>query len=739
MKEQDRNRVYRARIQAETKKIRAEDVFSSPSYLELLRSIARELTDGRFDDISLYCRPGDGCMGRCDGRKIMINLGNGVTGSFQELPQKNMSLVGILGHECGHKNYSDFGLRKKYVDGFLKGIWYPHPPCAETVQEKQDLEQMKGYFERKDQDALALIVQVAAYLHNLLEDIYTENKMCARFPGSIRNGILLNRGRNVEWIPTLRELMEENEDDVSILMNLCGQYALSGRINNWDNGESELLDTVKVLMPVIRKACADESSSARFMAVNRIILKIWKYLYRIIREIEKKKEENEEQKEDQKKNQDGNDGKDNKTGENREKNDGNGQENKEATPDMQEYLDHLTRRIPQFIKDPPEEKGFRGFPKDEEWSGSWQKAEPEKGKLFIQSVSDRNQGDDTEDDNPEGKVDVKIDTGKEAQTEKIMIKLVDADGPVQEILHQFAKKCVDEQMNREINLQLQKLMDEIEFEAGHAKVKKIVCRECAITLQQKEQYKKYAEQVNKVQRRLNSALIPILQNQGARTERRLFLGKRIDMRSISNPQGAIYRKDYPGKKVDMALAILIDMSGSMCNARMEQSKLAALCLYDFCRKAGIAVSVYGHHTDGYRHKCLEDETVFLHCCAEFEPDENDRYRMAALRPAGANRDGVALRFMGKKLMNRPEKQKLLVVISDGLPNSNRYNGKMAQEDLTSVKKELIRNGVVFLAAAIGADKERIREIYQEAFLDISDIEKLPAVLTKQVIKYIRRY
>lgn len=137
-------------------------------------------------------------MGWCDGRQIGLNYGNGVTESFLTLEQKNMSMAGIQGHECGHKNYSDFALREKYLEGFFAGIWYPYPPTPESEQEEAALEQMKGYLERRDEDALALIVQVASYLQNLLEDMYIEEKMCARFPGSVRKGILLNRGRNLE-------------------------------------------------------------------------------------------------------------------------------------------------------------------------------------------------------------------------------------------------------------------------------------------------------------------------------------------------------------------------------------------------------------------------------------------------------------------------------------------------------------------------------------------------------------
>ena len=86
---------------------------------------------------------------------------------------------------------------------------------------------------------------------------------------------------------------------------------------------------------------------------------------------------------------------------------------------------------------------------------------------------------------------------------------------------------------------------------------------------------------------------------------------------------------------------------------------------------------------------------------------------------GSNRDGAALLFMANKLLKRPEKQKLLFLISDGLPNATRYFGSYA-------------------TAAIGWDKEAIRKIYGNAYLDISSLEQLPIRLTKQLAKLLRR-
>ena len=89
-------------------------------------------------------------------------------------------------------------------------------------------------------------------------------------------------------------------------------------------------------------------------------------------------------------------------------------------------------------------------------------------------------------------------------------------------------------------------------------------------------------------------------------------------------------------------------------------------------------------------------------------------------------------------LERPEKQKLLFVISDGAPNANQYGGIGAKRDLQKIRKKLLQQGVFFQAAAIGSDKEAIQEIYEESFLDITDLEQLPALLTKKLLRFIRR-
>ena len=102
----------------------------------------------------------------------------------------------------------------------------------------------------------------------------------------------------------------------------------------------------------------------------------------------------------------------------------------------------------------------------------------------------------------------------------------------------------------------------------------------------------------------------------------------------------------------------------------------------------------------------------------------------------ANRDGAALRFVAEHLVKRPEELKILILISDGQPAGTGYYGTEAEKDLRAIKKEYRQKGVILFTAAIGSDKERIKRIYGDGFLDITDLNKLPKLLPQLITQYI---
>ena len=160
----------------------------------------------------------------------------------------------------------------------------------------------------------------------------------------------------------------------------------------------------------------------------------------------------------------------------------------------------------------------------------------------------------------------------------------------------------------------------------------------------------------------------------------------------------------------------------------------AIILYDFCRSLGIPVMVYGHST-GYS---KPGRTVDLYSYAEYDDiDGNDKYRLMDISARNNNRDGAALRFVAEQLSKQLEEVKILILVSDGQPADSGYSGTAAEEDLRGIIHEYVKKGILFVAAAIGDDKENIERIYGDAFLDITDLNKLPVALTSVVKRHIR--
>ena len=191
------------------------------------------------------------------------------------------------------------------------------------------------------------------------------------------------------------------------------------------------------------------------------------------------------------------------------------------------------------------------------------------------------------------------------------------------------------------------------------------------------------------------------------------------------------KKAMPGNQKSLAVAVLVDESGSMSGQdRVTYARAAGIIIYDFCKAMDVPVLIMGHTDDG-------DVQLFTY--TDFDSiDNRDRYRLMDMSARCGNRDGAALRYVAERLQKQPEDNKLLLIISDGQPaGSGGYIGSAAEADLRGIRKEFVNKGMMFVAAAIGADKENIERIYGDAFLDITDLTKLPILLLKRIERELR--
>lgn len=290
------------------------------------------------------------------------------------------------------------------------------------------------------------------------------------------------------------------------------------------------------------------------------------------------------------------------------------------------------------------------------------------------------------------------------------------------------KKAFRKQLNRAARQSVQG--------SCHEDIKLIVHRPKA-TAQNKEDYHNMAATLLPVIRELIRKTNPLLEHEVSSefAKSQLYGTKYCADQAASLDFRVFARKRPPEEEPSLAVALRIDESASMSAfGRLDAAKQAAVALYEFCIGCGIPIMVYGDTADRSK---LEQMSIYAY--VDFESnDADEKYTLTSIQARSNNRDGMALRIISDRLLNAPQKTKLIISISDGQPKAMPdYTGEKAAHDMKDTLQEFKREGIQFLAAAIGQDKESIRELYgSENTLDITDLKQLPARLIQIISRFL---
>jgi MoxR-like ATPase len=235
---------------------------------------------------------------------------------------------------------------------------------------------------------------------------------------------------------------------------------------------------------------------------------------------------------------------------------------------------------------------------------------------------------------------------------------------------------------------------------------------------------------------LSRQILDLLENErSSEYTKGKYEGQRFDASRVAYGDLRTFdKKNPPHEQPSLALAVRIDESGSMIrDGRIDAAKQAALAIKAFAERVSIPLMIYGDTADA-----SSREKTSLYSYKEFQDsfDFVDE-KLVTMKPRQNNRDGAALKVIAEKLSQQTATAKLLLNISDGQPKAlPDYTGEKAKRDIQEVLQQYERQGVLVLAAAIGQDKEEIKEIYGESrFIDITDLSEFP----RQMIQLIARY
>lgn len=717
--------------------------------------------------VSICWEPKSGEVACTDNLFVRINAGHKLVTKNKGRENRYEIICGLFAHELGHCLYTDFLAGQTYNNYLKREKWYPEPPAYKKPQDAANERALWEYVRREPQNS-DMLLYIAHHISNIIEDAYIENRMLTQFRGTLGYSLEALREQQLASIPTVTELIEKEDDGAchifeSILQTLLS-YVKFGEIKY---GTTPLTDErVQIVYGMIHEldaAIVNPSSKDRLKAVNLVLVRCWDYIEEFLDLCKARQEA--------------------------AKAAGADESVAETLAQILQVLAGTSEPAEGSSAPVPgtsctaaaSGKRMRTVAELEETSAGADDSEAEKA---AGAGEDSSKDDDTEksggavdEDEPDsessgassagipgtgdseafsaghssGKKKVSEDeTGRlpYQQTERVSEgsgggkvrndayereHYEHAAHDIERLLDKMAERAACEQLENDRLRELNDVAQSISYGNIHKGVGIRVNRIATVDEELVEQYNCIAAPLLTISRQLQKSLLQQLKDrQRGGKQTGLMMGRRLDAHALCRNDGKVFYKNaLPNEIPQMAVALLLDESGSMGSYdRCTYARASAIILYDFCQSLHIPITVYGHST--------MHGDVALYSYAEFETiDSNDKYRMMDIAARSDNRDGAALRYVAERLDRRPEEVKILLLVSDGQPAACGYYGSAAEEDLRGIKQEYRRKGILFIAAAIGSDKQNIERIYGDAFMDITDLNQLPIKLTAAVKRHMQ--
>jgi cobalamin biosynthesis protein CobT len=223
----------------------------------------------------------------------------------------------------------------------------------------------------------------------------------------------------------------------------------------------------------------------------------------------------------------------------------------------------------------------------------------------------------------------------------------------------------------------------------------------------------------------------------------------IDARSLGKlAADRSYRtvfKDFTKTETNnVAVEILVDMSGSMGGAKMNMAKKSAIALAEALKDLQIPFEVTGFYSvdnpemtrfsrdiENKNRYNRSRESLSLHVFKDFE--SSNLSGIEKLFVGVQNPDGECLAWAAKRLSARKEKRKILLVLSDGQPATADSNQGILASDLRKKVEKISKIGIE--CVGIGIMTDAVSHYYPD-YIVISELKDLPKAAMGKLSKLI---
>ncbi len=179
----------------------------------------------------------------------------------------------------------------------------------------------------------------------------------------------------------------------------------------------------------------------------------------------------------------------------------------------------------------------------------------------------------------------------------------------------------------------------------------------------------------------------------------------------------------------------MDGSGSMSGNKFNEALRACSLIEESLKGiANVKIVVFDFYGNTVRHHIVKEfkETPFNRAWAYAN----------SCHASGCNMDGFSIRVAQTELMKRPEKNKVLITLSDGQPNGPAsYSGTRGENDVSEAVLETRKKGIHVFNIFFGESKHE-RDTYLPSFKhmyrDKGIISCAPSAIGTELLRIVRR-
>lgn len=214
-------------------------------------------------------------------------------------------------------------------------------------------------------------------------------------------------------------------------------------------------------------------------------------------------------------------------------------------------------------------------------------------------------------------------------------------------------------------------------------------------------------------------------------------------RTLIGSSDTVYKQLSEKLDLDVVVGLAIDHSGSMDGYRLELASQAAIVLGDALNALRIPFMVYGYSTLPNL-KAVENQQIYARWCSlwiRYYRDFGEAWDTGATRLTAASGealnntlDAESVQHGVRRLLARPERRKILLVLSDGMPNPGQGHVGKCQQRLHDVVAAATQAGVEVIGLGISSHHVSSYFPNHVVISQLKDLVAKPLVLLDKMLR-----